>query len=287
MEPNLEGGAEDYLPEPPLSNVETWLVWQASKLTTLTWWLELKAIPGVKDLWKLAHKIWASFSIPEVRMRATPGQGYTAPPAPTCLNRNAFLPDDLLYQDVWQQPVLLTITYARGLQYWAEKHNPPENPDSHPLAGGVPELGEAVREYITFTNWEVFWGLGADYQGATNQWPQATLVCQILLLPGNKSGELDTGFTEDTIQTAPPAIANVDMARCTTPPFGMERENHYLLVITASIEQLNLGPDSDIPDRCPNDSPRGNTFLNPWMAAVFSGSTKEVGHGGATMKELK
>ena len=174
METNHKGGTGDYLPEPPISNVETWLEWQASQLSTPTWWLEHRSIPGVKDPWKLAHKIWAS-SIPEVRMRATPGQGYTAPPAPRCLNRNAFLLDDLLYQDVWQQPVLLMITYARGLQYWAENHNLPENPDSCPLAGCVLELGEAIREYITFTNWDVFLDLEADYQGATTQWPQATL----------------------------------------------------------------------------------------------------------------
>ena len=90
----------DYPPEPPISNVETWLEWQASQMSTLTWWLELRAIPGVKDPWKLAREIQASFSIPEVRMRATLGQGYTVPPTPRCLNRNAFLPDDLLYQDV-------------------------------------------------------------------------------------------------------------------------------------------------------------------------------------------
>ena len=148
MEPNSEGGAEDYLLEPPISDVEIWLEWQASRLSTPTWWLELRAIPGVKDMQKLTCKIWASFSIPEARMRAILGQGFTVPPAPKCLDRNAFLLDDLSYQDV---PVLLTITYARGLQYWAEKRNPPESPASCPLVGGVVELREAVREYITPT----------------------------------------------------------------------------------------------------------------------------------------
>ena len=267
--------------------METWLDWQASKLSIPTWWLELRAILGVKDLQKLAHKIQASFSIPEVRIRATLGQGYTTLPAPRCLNRNAFLPDDLSYQDVWQQLVLLTITYARGLQYRAEKHNLPESPDTHPLVGGVIELRESVRECITFTSWDVFWDLGAVYQGATNQWPQATLFSQVLSLLGNKSGELDTGFTEAITQTAPLAAADVDMARCTTPPFGMERENCYLLVMTTSIEQLNLGPSGDNPKRSPNDSSRENTFLNPWMAAVFSGSTRAVSHGCAIMKEFE
>ena len=152
VELDPEGGAENYPPEPPILDVETWLDWQDQQLSTPTWWVKLEAIPGVKDLQKLACKIQASFSIPEIRMRAIPGQGYTALPAPKCLDRNVFLPDDLSYQDIWQQPVLLMIAYVRGLHYWAEKHNPPESPEFHPLAGGVVELREAVREYVTFTN---------------------------------------------------------------------------------------------------------------------------------------
>ena len=155
--------------------METWLEWEASQLSTPTGWLELRVILGVKDPQKLACKICASFSIPEVRMRATLGQWCTVPPTPKCLNRNAFLLDDLSYQDVWQQPILLMIAYTRGLQYWAEKHNLLESPDFHPLAGGVIELRKAVREYITFTNWDVLWSLGAVYPGATNQQPQTTL----------------------------------------------------------------------------------------------------------------
>ena len=37
---------------------------------------------------------------PEDEEQDLPGQDYTAPHAPRCLNWNAFLPDKLLYQDV-------------------------------------------------------------------------------------------------------------------------------------------------------------------------------------------
>ena len=70
VEPNPEEGVEDYSLEPPVSDVETWLEWQAGQLGTPTWWSELTAIPGMKDPQKLTHKIWASFYIPKVRMRA-------------------------------------------------------------------------------------------------------------------------------------------------------------------------------------------------------------------------
>ena len=82
VEPNSKGGVEDYLQEPSVLDVESWLEWQACQLGTPAWWSELTAIPGMKDPQKLAHKIWASFYISEVRMRAFLEQEYTVPLPP-------------------------------------------------------------------------------------------------------------------------------------------------------------------------------------------------------------
>ena len=96
--------------------METWLEWQANQLGTPTWWMELQAIPGIRDPQKLAWKIRALFYIPEVRMRTLLEPGYTASPTLRSLNRNAFLPDDVSYQDVLQKLALLMIAYAWSLQ---------------------------------------------------------------------------------------------------------------------------------------------------------------------------
>ena len=109
----------------------------------------------------------------------------------------------------------------------------------------------------------------------------------MLLSLGDEPSGLDTGFTEATTETPPPLVADVDVDRCTTPPFGMEGENQYLLVVTTSIEQLTLGPSGDNPKKPLADLLRRNMFQNQWMAAVLSGSTRVVGYGDATMKELK
>ena len=53
-------------------------------------------------------------------MRTLQEPEYTVPPAPRSLDINAFLPDELSYQDMQQQPALLMIAYARSLQNWAE-----------------------------------------------------------------------------------------------------------------------------------------------------------------------
>ena len=72
------------------------------------------------------------------------------PPAPWSLNREAYLPDRLSYQDVRWQPALLTVAYCQCLQHWVEKCNPPWNLDFCPLAESVRELRQAnlgVCEY--------------------------------------------------------------------------------------------------------------------------------------------
>ena len=247
---------------------------------TPAWWSGFKAIPEVKDLQKLTCKIWASFYIPEVRMRASLEQGYTVPPVPKCLNGNAFLLDELSYQDVWQQPTLLTVAYARGLQYWVEKLNLPRSLNLHPLAGSVVELRETVQEYVTFDQWDVVQGLGVIHLGSTSQWPQATLFsCMLSLLVEGQD------FLETAPHTASP-VAEEDMTRCTTPPSGTKRESRYLLVITASVGQLNLGPSGNNHKRSTTDPLEENMFWNPGMAATFSGSTRAISYGGATVKEL-
>ena len=173
------------------------------------------------------------------------------------------------------------VAYARGLQYWAEKLNLPESPYLHPLAGSVVELRETVQEHVTFTNWDVVWGLGMIHLGSTSQWPQTTLFSHMLSLPVEGQD-----FMETTTHTASP-IAEKDAARCTTPASGTEQENWYLLVVTASVWQLSLGPSGNNPERPTTDSHSGNMFQNPQMAAIFSGSTRAVSYGSATMKELK
>ena len=136
--------------------------------------MELTTIPGVVDPRKLAQKIWASFSIPAIRNQVFPGKGYTAPPAPKCLTQNVFLPDELSYQDMQQQPFLLTVAYAQGLQYWAERLNLPVDPDFCPLARSILELRERVKECVIFTKQDVIKGLGRIDPGTTSQWPQPT-----------------------------------------------------------------------------------------------------------------
>ena len=122
--------------EPSIDDLEMWLEFQAGQLSTPTWWEELGAMPGNED----QHKIRASFYVPEVWLRASLEQGYTVPLAPQSLNRSTFLPERLTYQDVRQQPALLTIAYARCLQHWAEKHNLPKNQDFYPWPESMREL---------------------------------------------------------------------------------------------------------------------------------------------------
>ena len=152
-------------------------------------------------------------------MRASLDQQYTMPPAPKCLSRNTFIPNELSYQDVHQQLTLLMITYAWGLQYCAEKFNPPRSPDLHPLVGSIVELREAVQEHVTFSHWDVVQGLGVIHLGSISQWPQTTLFNHVLRPPVEGQN-----FAEATTSTTP-STAEEDMTECIPLPPRIRGEN--------------------------------------------------------------
>ena len=165
-----------------------------------------------------------------------------------------------------------------------------QRPDFCPLVGGVVELRKVVREHVMFTNWDLFQGLGRLNQEAMRQWPQPSSSSFGRIAPplGNEPGELDTSFTEATTQTASPTMSDVEPTGCITPLDGMEEENGYMLVITASIRQHNLGSAGNNLGESSTAPPGGGTFQNPCMAAGLSGSTRRaVGYQGATMMELE
>ena len=119
----------------------------------------------------------------------------------------------------------------------------------------------------------------AIHLGSTNQCPLDHPVCLHVLSPPVERQD----FMETTTHTTSSA-AEEDMTRCTTlHASGTEKENWYLLVITTSVGQLNLGPHE-----CngPKGSRAENTFQNLWMAATFPGSTKAISYEGTAVKEL-
>ena len=97
------------------------------------------------------------------------------PPAPQSLNRGAYLPDNLAYQDIRQQPTLLMVAYCQCLQHWAEKYNPPGNPDFHPLAESMRELRQAICELVNITQEDVMKGLEMEEPEGGHQ-PSLTTI---------------------------------------------------------------------------------------------------------------
>ena len=78
-----------------------------------------------------------------------------------------------------------------------------------------------------------------------------------------------------------------ELVRCITPLDGTEEENHYLLVITTSIRQLSLVSAGNDLGESSTAPPGGDTFWDPHMVAVPSGSTRVVSYQGTIMKELE
>ena len=207
-----------------------------------------------------------------------PGARLHCAPSPKCLNRNAFLPDGLWCQDVWQQPFLLTLIYARGLQYWAERLNPPDGSNFCPLAESVVELKEIVKEHVVSTYWDLFRDLGRFDPMATSQGSQTSSSSKVMPPLGDEPSEPDPGSLTAT---------GTEPARHTTYLARTEVENWYLLVVTTSIGQLSLEPSSKGLEGSLTAQCGGDIFRNPWMEAVLSAPTRVVNYGGAPIEELK
>ena len=133
-----------------------------------------------------------SFYVPEVWLRASPEWGYTAPQAPQSLNRSTFLLEGLAYQGVRQQPALLTIAYTQCLQHWAEKHNPPRNPDFFPWAESVRELQQTVQEFVDISYQDVMRDLEVEKPETSHPHPKMTIFSWVLATPVDEQKAVET-----------------------------------------------------------------------------------------------
>ena len=252
-----------------------------------------------------------------------PGPRVYCTPAPKCLPRNVFLSDELSYQDMQQQPFLLTVAYAQGLQYWVERLNPPVDPDFCPLVGSVLELKERVKEHVVFSKKDVIQGLGRIDPGTTSQWPQTTptnlrsgesgyaRAWEAHVTTSSSFGPIperrytmvhstrlqvedwligqDASIIEAATQTASATMSGVELTSPITSPNWMEEEKWYVLVVTTSIRSLNFEMASVVLGDIVTTSSEGSAFWNPHIAAVLPRPVRAMGvisNQGATVKEL-
>ena len=153
-----------------------------------------------------------------------PEEGYSVPPAPQSLNRGAYLPDNLIYQDVRRQPTLLTVAYCRCLQNWAEKCNLPRNPNFCPLAESMRELRHAVCKFINITREDVIKGLEMEEPEGGHQPSPTTIFSHVLDPPADRQEA-----EESSARTRNRAI------ECAPPTLRLEREDRFVLVVTSSM----------------------------------------------------
>ena len=171
-----------------------------------------------------------------------------------------FLLDKLSYQDMQQQPFLLTVAYAQGLQYWAERLNLPVDPDFHPLVRSVLELRERVKEHVIFSKQDVIQGLGRIDPGTMSRWPQPTptdlgraksgppgawemhvttsesmytTVPSTRLQVDDRPIGQNASLIEAATQTSSATLSEVELTSPIAPPHWAEEEKWYVLVMTA------------------------------------------------------
>ena len=263
------------LRQPSVDDLEMWLEFQAGQLGTPMWWEDLAAVPGIEDRHKFARKIRASFYVPEVCLRVSPEQVYTAPPAPQVLDRGAFHPEKFAYQDVREWPILLMIAYARCLPHWVERHNLPKNPDFCPWAECVRELQQTVREFVNITYRDVMQGL--ELEKCQASCPGMTIFSWVLANPIN-----EPRIVEDTPHLDSPSPKD-EAIWCASPPQGLEQHDRYVLVVTLLVGWLGLGAGGNNIGEFQDG--RG-LFQNPQMSAMLPPPREASCYRGATLTEL-
>ena len=146
-------------PEPSCHKSAKWIQWCTQQLDMPAWWWECREVPGQGNIQEFTRMVWASFRVPKVTCCTSKvDNNYSTPPAPNSLDRDQFLLlQDMQFgsQDFWLTQPQKTLVYAKDLQHWLEKAQPPTPGKPHQLAESVLELWHTMEPLTTFTDEEV------------------------------------------------------------------------------------------------------------------------------------
>ena len=146
------------MPKLPFDNPQEWVRWHAHQVETPAWWPELVKLPTPRDPISFAKWVQASFQFPKAKFLRKGENDHTSPPAPHCIEWDTFLPQtegNFVSQDYRLRQAKKTLAFAKALQFWVEKAQPPQIDKLHQLAVCVRELREAMEPLISFTNEDV------------------------------------------------------------------------------------------------------------------------------------
>ena len=197
----------------------------------------------------------------------------------------------------------MTVAYTWALQYWAEQANPPVHLDNHPLAMSVIELMWWVRGHIIFYKSDVLQNLeevapeteGMDSAASLGHPNIQPTPIKLIPLPTMAdvnhmpSGPMDA---PSPIRTVAQIILTGPVVKLAGPLILLDctkEERWYVLIVTASVRELNLETTGVILGETVTASAGGLVSGNPQMAAVFPGLTwmkRAVAHPSATIEEV-
>ena len=140
---------------------------------------------------------------PVVQCGALRNQDYNVALVPKCLKGGMFLPNDPSYQDVQLKPQILTLSYVWTLQYWAEEANPLASGKPCPLVMSVRELRWHIRIYTTFSEHDIFQGLGnaiseAEYRDMGTPLVDSTTSFVMADIKDTQLSPVESSLADDT-----------------------------------------------------------------------------------------
>ena len=100
----------------------------------------------------------ASFQFPKAKFLRKGENDHTSPPAPHCIEWDAFLPQtegNFASQDYGLRQPKKTLAFTKALQFWVEKAQPPQINKLCQLAACIRELREAIEPFTSFTDEDI------------------------------------------------------------------------------------------------------------------------------------
>ena len=108
-----------------------------------------------------------------------------------------------------------------------------------------------MQEFVTISYQNVMQNLEVERPETSQPQPKMTIFSQVLATP------VDEQKTVETPSCSISPLAEDEAIWCTSLPPVVKQSDRYMLVVTSSVGQLNLGPDGDNARGSPSS---GNVF---------------------------
>ena len=123
----------------------------------------------------------------------------------------------LLVRNIWEIQQEKMVAYTQALQFWVEKADSPTG-RLHQLVGSVKELWEEMRCYLSFSDEDLFKGIGLPEETSVPPTKEATPQSAKSISTGTPVEEATAQMAMEPTMEKRPQTSSLVGRRCYIPP---------------------------------------------------------------------